>query len=672
MNMKFLTKEITTKKAMSLVAVIAFAVLVAISIYVNRESEKISGFGGIKTDFYKRDKVSMEKFKSEEDFKEYVEVMSGDYYSYGFGGDLKTLDSSAPAGAMESRADSEGPSRLSTTDVQAEGIDEPDIVKTDGNDIYFSPENFYYYRFDNMLQVDDIRGILPPTSDIRKLLSIKVFPPADLDIQAKIDNLGSLLLTDGTLVVFSNSNEITGYNVSDPASPKEIWNLKLNKNNYIVQARLSEGKIYAITQQYINHTNPCPVRLFEGNESSLIPCGDIYYPALPISADVTFSTMILDPKSGEVVKKVSFVGSSGASVIYMSDSAIYATYQYDESIVKFSSKFLKEKFQDVAPVWFLDKVSKLDSYDISESSKIAELQFLWNQYINSLDDDEALRVRNELTNRLKDYFKENSRDLERTAIAKINVDDLSMDGLGSVPGHLLNQFALDEYLENLRVATTVGEQFSFGIFGVWDALRGSENDIYILDKNLKEKGSIRGLGVTERIYSARFIQDKGYLVTFRQTDPFYVLDLSDPQNPIMAGELKIPGFSSYLHPISENLIVGIGQDGSNVKVSLFDVSSSKNPKEVDKYLLSEYWTDVSNTHRAFLMDQKHEIFFMPSGAGGYIFSYKGGELNLVRVVSNIQAKRAIFINDYLYIVGEDRIVVLNEADWQKINELELR
>jgi len=183
-------------------------------------------------------------------------------------------------------------------------------------------------------------------------------------------------------------------------------------------------------------------------------------------------------------------------------------------------------------------------------------------------------------------------------------------------------------------------------------------------------GSVKDLGLTERIYSVRFLQDKGYLVTFRQTDPFYVLDLTDPTKPELKGELKIPGYSSYLHPITKDKILGIGKDGSNVKVSLFDVVSAENPRELDKYSLSEYWSDILNTHHAFLLDDKHEIFFLPGSRGGYVFSYNDDELKLVKTVSEITAKRAVYIEDFLYIIGDDKIVVLDENSWERTNEIE--
>ena len=205
--------------------------------------------------------------------------------------------------------------------------------------------------------------------------------------------------------------------------------------------------------------------------------------------------------------------------------------------------------------------------------------------------------------------------------------------------------------------------------GGWSS-RDQENDVYVLNSKLGIIGSIKGLGLDERIYSARFVGDKGYLVTFRQIDPFFVLDLNDPTNPEVKGELKIPGYSSYLHPINENEILGMGKEDNKVKISLFDVSSPSNPKEASKYTLDEYWSDILNTHHAFLLDEKHEVFFMPGSKGGYIFSYKNG-LSLKKAVSGFQARRALFIDDYLYIIGNNKIVVLNENTWERAKELEL-
>ncbi len=232
---------------------------------------------------------------------------------------------------------------------------------------------------------------------------------------------------------------------------------------------------------------------------------------------------------------------------------------------------------------------------------------------------------------------------------------------------MLNQFSLDEYEGNLRVATTIGEQW-FGRFG---RVSESENDIYVLDDDLDIRGSVQGLGLTERIYSARFIGDTGYIVTFRQIDPFYVIDLSDPDDPEMKGELKIPGFSSYLHPLKDKLILGVGRENGQVKLSLFDVSNPSNPREQDKYILDEYYSDVENTHRAFLQDRDNEVFFIPGSQSAYIFSYANNEIDLEHAVADIGAKRALYIDDTMFIVGDRAIVSLDIDDWDELDRLKL-
>ena len=108
-----------------------------------------------------------------------------------------------------------------------------------------------------------------------------------------------------------------------------------------------------------------------------------------------------------------------------------------------------------------------------------------------------------------------------------------------------------------------------------------------------------------------------------------------------------------------------------MKLSLFDVADPANPVEVDHYTMAEHWTDVSSTHHAFLLDDAHQVFFLPAGESGYVFSYAGNQMTLVASVTDIQAKRALYLDDYLYIVGDSKLVVLNELDWTTVSELEL-
>lgn len=606
----------------------------------------------------------IKSFLSEEDFKSYLEKGKLTFYyepTYFWGLGVGVLREGAPVPAplVAEEAPKEVPERVSETTVQVPGIDEPDIVKTDGKKIYFSNEGYYIRRW-------FWEEIIPPKITGETKI-INAFPPQDLKIDGEIEKSGDLLLKDNVLIIFSG-DKIYGYDVSDPKTPQKKWELSLKENGVLVGARLFKGKIYFVTRNRINEYHPCPIKPLEIDGKPLtIECTQIYHPVREIPIDVTYNAFLLDPASGKIEKNISFVGSSENSITYMSESGLFVTNYYFGDVIKFYYDFLSQKCQDLFPDWVIEKVKKLKDYDISLQSKLNEFSLILEKYKASLEEDERRRVENEFQNRISDFAKEKIRDLEKTGIVKIDLENFEIKANGEIPGRILNQFSLDEYQNYLRLATTIGERSWF--FGGWIG-RESANDVYVLDKDLKIVGQIKDLGLTERIYSARFIEDKGYLVTFRQTDPFYVLDLSNPEKPELKGELKIPGYSSYLHPITKDKILGIGKEGWQVKISLFDVSDPKEPKEVAKYILDESWSDILNTHHAFLLDSKHQIFFLPGGRGGYVFSYKEDKLELKRVVSDIAAKRAVYINDYLYIIGENKLVVLDEINWEKINELE--
>ena len=157
------------------------------------------------------------------------------------------------------------------------------------------------------------------------------------------------------------------------------------------------------------------------------------------------------------------------------------------------------------------------------------------------------------------------------------------EATGEVDGRMLNQFSIDEKSEYIRVATTTG----------------TANSVYVLDKSLKEISKIADIAKGETIQSVRYIGDYGYIVTFRQTDPLFVIDFKDMANPKIVGELKIPGFSSYLHPFN-GYLVGIGRDGDEngttnaLKISLFDISDPTNPKEIDRFIVQHAYAETSH------------------------------------------------------------------------------
>lgn len=174
-------------------------------------------------------------------------------------------------------------------------------------------------------------------------------------------------------------------------------------------------------------------------------------------------------------------------------------------------------------------------------------------------------------------------------------------GAGEVPGSTLNQYSLSEYDGHLRIATTEGTP--------WGGGSESESGVRVLrldGDQMVEVGAVTGLGKTETIQSVRFMGPVGYVVTFRQTDPLYVIDLSDPTAPAAVGELKIPGFSSYLHPVGEGRLVGIGRDADlegqdqGLLVSLFDVSDPTAPKQLQTYTERDAYSSAGSDPKAFL------------------------------------------------------------------------
>jgi uncharacterized secreted protein with C-terminal beta-propeller domain len=228
---------------------------------------------------------------------------------------------------------------------------------------------------------------------------------------------------------------------------------------------------------------------------------------------------------------------------------------------------------------------------------------------------------------------------EYTAIHKFSFDAegaARYAASGAVPGRLLNQFSLGEADGYLRVATHISPTFGFGggiavdVAAPPDTAVSSRsqaadeapevpsNAVFVLGQegeNLNVVGDIRDIAPNEQIYSARFIGNRGFLVTFRQIDPLFTIDLTDPENPRLAGELKIPGFSDYLHPFGENLLIGVGRSTAEtpwggvvpdaMQLSLFDVSDAENPTVIQQLSVGGYGSisDASYTHKAFTLTQ---------------------------------------------------------------------
>ena len=262
-------------------------------------------------------------------------------------------------------------------------------------------------------------------------------------------------------------------------------------------------------------------------------------------------------------------------------------------------------------------------------------------------------------------------DSSVTTIRKISYQNGQLEAKkqGSFKGYLNDSFSIDEYDGYLRVVTTFGDT----------------NAVYVLDENLKVTGSIEDLAEDERIYSARFFGDTGYFVTFRETDPLFSVDLSDPENPKILGELKIPGFSEYLHFYGEDRLLGIGmsadeETGSaeNVKLSMFDISDNTDVKEVAMYELEDvFGTDVSYDYKSVLADPEKNLIgfagYTWSGENYYLFTYDEKDGFICKLEEEINGNtsrgtRGIYIQDTLYVIQGNVIEAYRLLDSEKVGD----
>ena len=302
-------------------------------------------------------------------------------------------------------------------------------------------------------------------------------------------------------------------------------------------------------------------------------------------------------------------------------------------------------------------------------------------------------------------------DNYKTTIYKFALENARIKLLakGEVDGQLNNQFSMDEYEGNLRIATTSyttiepqkDEMLDSGVMMTTLATRKTTNNLFILNEKLEEIGKIENLAEEEKIYSVRFIGKIGYIVTFKEIDPLFVIDLSDPTNPTIKGELKIPGYSSYMHPYDENHIIGIGYNtkdngyggvtNSTMKMSMFDVSDLENPEEIFNVDIGTDYasSEVTYNHKALFYKKSENLIGFPvnyrsnnyrnSENGFIIFRIdlennkfeKYGEI-LQKMDYRSDVRRVMYIEDILYTLGYSSIVSYDLNTFEKLNEVEIK
>jgi inhibitor of cysteine peptidase len=671
---------------------------------------------------------NLKKFSSAKEIREFLKAgaASSGYNQYGWGGNIGsimqkgtlttgTIDGVAiPAAmpmatpAMKTGAVESGAADYSTTNIQVEGVDEADFVKNDGKFIYVLAQN-------KLVIVDAF-----PAAEAKTLSTITIEGrPADMFVRG--DRLIVFTQEDAQVMVipeydyrpmprYTQKTNALIYDISDRKKPVQVSNYSINGNYF--QSRMIGDYVYFIVKDsvyYYNNFVDVP-SIKRGSVKIMSP--DIYYFDNP-ERDYVFHTIAsVNIKSEKINAKSFMMGYSDN--LYVSENNIYITYKKNLPVLYYEAQN-EERFYKVIvpnlPKDAQDKIYAIRDGNIASSEKWEKISSILEDTYNNMTENEKQDYSTNVEKAVEEYETKLAQERDITVIQKININngDIEYKTKGEAPGSLLNQFSMDESGDNFRVATTSQ---------IWTG-KGSKqyNNVYVMDKNLAIAGKLENIAPDERIYSTRFIGNRLYMVTFKRIDPLFVIDLSDPKGPKVLGELKIPGFSDYLHPYDENNIIGVGKETADnqwggtsikgVKLSLFDVSDVSNPKQLDTYEIGSSGTDSEalRDHKAFLFDKKKNLLVIPIREvtekpgydnrgyymqkvwqGAYVFNLtlqdgfklKGKVSHLDALEEDIYywnspgaVRRSMYMDDVLYTVSAQKIKMNSLVNLSAINSIDL-
>ena len=565
----------------------------------------------------------------------------------------------------------------STTNIQVAGVDEPDIIKND---------NRYIYTVSGQNLV--IVNAYPAAG--ASVLSTTAIEDAPRDIFLRGDRL--VLFSTGTVTPGTSSSpgepammppywrpsspvtHATIYDISDRANPRVLKDYSI-EGDYI-DARMIGPIVYLVTREQIYPYRDGPIIvpvLREGSRTVLQP--DVWYFDHPES-QYSFTTLTsLDVASGKEKDAQTYLLGTG-NTIYVSEEAMYVSFPR-----------------------YIPMIYRGQPVPMMAESSGASPDF------NTLTGQERQSIIDSLRNAEQDAIRRQEADQTTTVIHRIGIKNgaITYQAQGEVPGTLNNQFSMDEYKGNLRVATT--SSVYTPRFGQY-----TYNNVYVLDREMKTIGELTHIAEQETIYSTRFIGDRLYMVTFKRIDPFFVIDLSTPRSPKILGELKIPGYSDYLHPYDATHIIGIGKETatndwggvsvSGVKLALFDVSDVTNPRLLSKVQIGDAGSDSAalQDHHAFLFDKGKNLLVIPIRAvindpvmredyssyrppkiwyGAYVFGltpttgftlrgtvqHGAGDSGYYYYGSSAsEVKRSLYIGDVLYTMSSKQIMANSLGD----------
>lgn len=559
---------------------------------------------------------------------EYSQVYAAIKEHYDASG-LRGVTAYANSDGAAADADAEESGGYSKTNVQVEGIDEGDIVKTDGEYIYaLSSGAVVIYKADgeNSRRLGSIDA-----GDENSWVS-EIYVCGDVLVLVK--NEGGYFICEDSVPYGTSADTAKTtaqfYDVSDPSAP--ALRGTVGQDGWLLTSRLYDGKLYLISSFTVweepDEDDPQTYvpSYYRDGAGSLAECDCISIAPGMQSADYVVMACY-DVESGEQTAQRTVLGAG--TQLYMNENSLYlASSRYEET-------WSNERREDVYTV--------------------------------------------------KDYSAE-----QYTDITRINAADLTVAATGTVKGFLESQFSMDEYAGDLRLVTTqepehytvyTDEKHGFENWEWPEEEEASSNGLYILDGDLKQLAAVEGLAEGERVYSVRFDGDYVYFCTFRQVDPLFAVDVSDPKNPKILSELKISGFSEYLHTWSDTRLFGLGNEADEdsgategLKLVMFDTSDKANVTVKHTLSLGDSYSEALYDHKAILISPEKGLIAFGTDSEYLVFSYS--DENGFEQQASIDlgeywgSSRGLYIGDCAYILSDLGMKVLSMQSFATLCTLE--
>ena len=618
--------------------------------------------------------------------------------------DFSSVREAGPAMAVRES----GGSDYSTTNVQVTNVDEPDYLKNDSK--------YVYIVSNNTLSIIDAY----PAESAKLILKIA------LDVESQY--IQNMFLNEDRLVIFYNGqsdDEIIPQfdfiprrsyspvthalivDVSDKEKPTILKDYSID--GHFRDARMIGDYAYFVTNSHINYDYPRLPVILEDAVPVMTPSAFYFDSVEQLS---NFNTLTAIDIFGDTINSETFLmGYSGT--FYVSEDNFYLTYQQRTPFGFYENSSQNRFFDVVVPLLpnsIQDEIKMIqEDSSMNSTTQWLKISELMQSAYNDMNKKEKEKLFETIRSALDEYDSKIQEEARKTIIHKISIDEDKIEYVakGSVPGRLLNQFSMDQSGDRFRVAATTEYYTQYQ-----GTIRA--NAVYVLDEQLNTIGELEDIAPNESIFSARFMGDRLYLVTFQQIDPFFVIDLSS-DTPKILGELKIPGFSNYLHSFDEDHVIGIGRDTKQVdnsrvqqlgiKIALFNVADVNNPKVADDIVIGDGSTqsDALHNHKAFFFDKTRGILSIPiSGEsesleqeinskmtapeysrwhGFYVLNLDASSgFNLKGTVAHLDNDsryygmgdaRTFYIDDVLYTASEEYLRMNSFDDLDEINSIKL-